>query len=382
MDNNIFTNMLIIKRQKEYMKAKSREEKTNIIDSLVKDTGRDRKSIIRSLNNNRFGKKEKHKKRGRKKKYSVQVERIIKKVWEANDRICAERFYSQINVTLKDLKKYGNLEGCREENILLVQQVSLGTLKRIVAKFPKIQRKKSYYSGHSNPSRKIPIRTYFSSKEPYGFFGVDFVDHNGGDASGKFARTLMFTDPKETWIVRSACLGKDKSAANEAFELNMSKIPYDIKGLHSDNEPNLLASLLSAKAEDNNIFISRSRSYKKEDNGHTEQKNGDKVRALVGYWRYDTKEQIEILNKIYEVDDLLQNHFIASMRLERKEFNTLGKTVKRIYPEAKTPYQRVMEDKNIDIHYKVSLAQLHSQLNRLELIEKRDRLLLKLTKVG
>ncbi len=346
------------------------------------DTGRSRKSLIRSLNNPVYSKKEKHKKKGRKQKHSPQAKRIIEIIWKANDNICAERFHPQIENTINDLKKFGKLDRFKEEDIKAVKHISLGTLKRIVNKLPKVKRKSSYYNGTNNPLRNIPIRTYFSTNISYGFFGVDFVDHNGGEPTGKFARTLMFTDPKTTWIVRSACLGKDKEATKNAFELNKKKIPYDIKGLHSDNEPALLTSLLSSKAKENNIFITRSRSYKKEDNGHTEQKNGDKIRGLVGYWRYDTKDKVNLLNEIYKIDDLIQNHFIASLRLEKKLFNHLGKTVKRIYEEPKTPYQRVMEDKEIDVKYKIGLASLHAKLNRLELLEERTKLLDKLNKVG
>jgi len=382
MQDTIFTKMIIKKRKTDYLKTKSRKEKTKIIDSLVMDTGRSRKSLIRSLNNPVYSKKEKHKKKGRKQKHSPQAKRIIEIIWKANDNICAERFHPQIENTINDLKKFGKLDGFKEEDIKAVKHISLGTLKRIVNKLPKIKRKSSYYNGTNNPLRNIPIRTYFSTNISYGFFGVDFVDHNGGEPTGKFARTLMFTDPKTTWIVRSACLGKDKEATKNAFELNKKKIPYDIKGLHSDNEPALLASLLSSKARENNIFITRSRSYKKEDNGHTEQKNGDKIRGLVGYWRYDTKDKVNLLNEIYKTDDLIQNHFIASLRLEKKLFNHLGKTVKRIYEEPKTPYQRVMEDKEIDVKYKIGLASLHAKLNRLELLEERTKLLDKLNKVG
>ena len=38
----------------------------------------------------------------------------------------------------------------------------------------------------------------------------------------------------------------------------------------------------------------RSRPYKKNDNAHVEQKDGDKVRKLVGYFRYDSKEEAKV----------------------------------------------------------------------------------------
>jgi len=383
MQDNIFTKMAVVKRKKEYLETKKPEEKTEILDWLVKDTNRSRKSLIRSLNNPNITERNISGRGGRKKKYTPQSKNIVKMIWQANDCICAERFHGQIEETLKDLKQANKLEGYIDSDIELVRKIPLGTLKLFVAKFPKPKRGSISSSGSVRALQKqIPVRTYFSTNIKSGFFGVDFVDHNGGNATGKFARTLVFTDPKTTWIVRSACLGKDSLAVGNAFELNKKKIPYTIEGLHSDNEPALLTSLLSSKAKENNIFITRSRSYKKEDNGHTEQKNGDKVRGLVGYRRYDTLQHIDLLNRIYEIDDQFQNHFVPSVKLKEKEFNDLGRVIKKKYDSPKSPYQRVMEEKDIDIQFKMSLASKHSKLNRLELLEERDKLLRKLTRLG
>lgn len=382
MDNNIFTKMIIIKRKREYLKAKKRTKKTEILNWLENDTNRSRKSLIRSLNNPNITHKNILVKGGRKKKYTQQSKEIVKKIWQTNDYICAERFYNQIHATLKDLKAAKRLEGYLDSDIELVKNISLGTLKNMVRTFPKPQRGSISSCGSSRVLQaQIPVRTYFSTHIEAGYFGVDFVDHNGGEATGKFARTLVFTDPKTTWIVRSACLGKDGVAVGKVFENNKAKIPYIIKGLHSDNEPTLLASLLASKAQQNNIFITRTRSYKKEDNGHTEQKNGNKVRGLIGYRRYDSLQQIELLNRIYDIDDKFQNHFVASVRLIAKEFNDLGRVVKKRYDVPKSPYQRVMEDSSIDARYKLVLASEHSKLNRLDLLEERNKLLLKFSKI-
>lgn len=42
--------------------------------------------------------------------------------------------------------------------------------------------------------------------------------------------------------------------------------------------------------------MSRSRPYKKNDNCFVEQKNSTHVRQVVGYLRYDTSEEQEIMN--------------------------------------------------------------------------------------
>ena len=109
-----------------------------------------------------------------------------------------------------------------------------------------------------------------------------------------------------------------------------------------------------------------------------EKKNGDKIRGLVGYRRYDTDEDVEILNKIYALDDLFQNHFITSMRLIKKIYNDDEKLIKKIYDTAKTPYKRVLDDKMISEKVKRGLKLVHRGLNPLKLKEERDKLIRKL----
>jgi radical SAM superfamily enzyme YgiQ (UPF0313 family) len=51
---------------------------------------------------------------------------------------------------------------------------------------------------------------------------------------------------------------------------------------------------------DEEIIFTRSRSYKKNDSCHVEQKNGNVVRRLVGYERYASKVSFECLGRVYD----------------------------------------------------------------------------------
>ena len=73
-----------------------------------------------------------------------------------------------------------------------------------------------------------------------------------------------------------------------------------------------------------------------------------------------------LLNKLYEVLRLYFNFFQATLRLERKE-RVNGK-VKRIYPKAKTPYQRVVDHPDIPEINKEKLRQQYKTLNPAKLI--------------
>ncbi|MEI6886790.1 MAG: hypothetical protein WCK31_00975, partial [bacterium] len=258
MTENTFAMVLINKRTKEYYSS-SRKEKGKILDQIEKDTGRLRKSIIRTLKLNRRKRKPSN---GRPKKYDQQSLNLIELIWEYNDYIAAERFHESIKETLEELSIEKELYNFDLETIKLVKRIPLGTLKQKVRKLIKPRRK----LGRNNVSelkKQVPIRTGFKLGIKYGFLGIDFVDHEGGSGAGIFARTLCGTDPKVTWFGRASCLGKDRVAVESASNILLKKIPYKIKGMHSDNEPNLLYLTLRHQAKRKNFIISRSRPYKK-----------------------------------------------------------------------------------------------------------------------
>lgn len=370
MQDNTFTMLLIQKRTTEYQKA-SRTVKGQILTQLETDTGRSRKSLIRTLKSQQ---REHKAGPGRPKKYEQQTINLLELVWSFNDYIAAERFHSEIKSTLIDLADSNLLTNYDQGTKNLVEYIPLGSLKLLLRRIVK-PRVKFGCSGSTNLKKQIPIRTGFKSNLKSGFLAVDFVEHSGGDGGGKFARTLCLTDQKTTWLVRRACLGKDRAAVESACSKAIESVPYLIKGLHSDNEPNLLYTSLRYKAQSENFMVTRSRPFHKEDNGHVEQKNGDKVRGLVGYHRYDTALQVEVLNKLYQIDDQFQNHFIPSVRLISKEYDELGKLTRKEYDLPQSAYKRVMADPDIPARKKLLLCQEHKQLNRVQLKTERDNLL-------
>jgi hypothetical protein len=74
----------------------------------------------------------------------------------------------------------------------------------------------------------------------------------------------------------------------------------------------VLSYLLNIQKSNKNISISRNRSNHSNDNCNVEQKNWDKFRKIVGYFRYDTDYEFDLLNKIWEISDLIDNFFIPS----------------------------------------------------------------------
>jgi len=118
--------------------------------------------------------------------------------------------------------------------------------------------------------------------------------------------------------------------------------------IHPDNDKSIL-KVLFYRVKNNNkarkycSTLSRSRPYRKNDNAHVEQKNDDKVRKLVGYYRYDTTEEVDFLNRLYEKADILDNFFIPSSKLIEKIRDNNARVIRRVHDKPKTPFQRLNE---------------------------------------
>jgi hypothetical protein len=73
-----------------------------------------------------------------------------------------------------------------------------------------------------------------------------------------------------------------------------------------------------------------------------EQKSGHVVRQIVGYHRYDTPAELELLNQIWALQRANTNHSAPQQKLVSKT-RTGAKITKR-YDAARTPFQRVPAD--------------------------------------
>ena len=67
------------------------------------------------------------------------------------------------------------------------------------------------------------------------------------------------------------------------------RLPFTLLGVDSDNGSEFINQCFYTYCSQEKITFTRSRSYKKNDSCHVEQKNGNVVRRLVGYDRYTSR---------------------------------------------------------------------------------------------
>jgi hypothetical protein len=272
------------------------------------------------------------------------------------------------------------------KDIEIAKSISLATLKRVISTFARISTKK--HKGNALIYKQVPIVANFGQfADKPGYVEIDYVEHNGGTSSGLFVITGTYTDIFCGWVARAAGLGKNLQSVSNIDKIANSRIFHTVVHYHPDNDKTILKILFERMNKSNDkegkyqFSLSRSRPYKKNDNAHVEQKNDDKVRKLVGYLRYDTLAELKLLNSLYEKADMLDNFFITSAKLKEKIRDNKGRVIKRVHDKPKTPYQRLIECKQISDQTKQRLKSTYDSVDMIELRQEINKILQKLYEI-
>ena len=253
--------------------------------------------------------------------YGEDVKRVLIHLWNLLDYICGKRLVGALAETIEALERHGELKLSEQLQRKLLS-VSAATIDRLLAS----ERKKLQLKGRSSTKpgtllrQQIPIRTFadWDDARP-GFVEVDLVAHEGGDASGDYAYTLDLTDVSTGWTELAAVQNRAQVWVFEALQEVCRRLPFRLLGLDSDNGGEFINHHLKRYCEQEEITFTRSRPYRKNDNCFVEQKNYSVVRRHVGYQRFDTEAEVQLLNQLYEQLRLYVNFFLPSQKLKEKE---------------------------------------------------------------
>jgi hypothetical protein len=193
------------------------------------------------------------------------------------------------------------------------------------------------------------------------------VRHHCGDSdSGEFNLTLTITDVASGWLWLYGLLNKAHTWTLEGLKITYLTSPFPIIEFHSDNGSEFINhDTINWQQTVKTLGLSHSRSYHKNDNCYAEQKNNAFVRNYVGYWRYDTQEELDALNRVYQFLCPLVNFFIPNKKLVSK--SRVGSKIVKVYDKTlKTPYQRLMES-SLAEEEKAGLSAQRALLNPVEL---------------
>lgn len=365
-----------------YLKS-STEEKTKILDEFCQTSGYHRKYAIRKLSAKvSLNEPKVINNRKRNGVYTGNDIYWLAKIWEVLDYPCGQRLQPVLVETMKILINCGELK-IPESSQEKLSQISSSTIDKHLKPYRKNLRRK--INGTTKPGglikKQIPIRTKSWDEKRIGFCELDTVAHCGSSPAGEFINSLNLTDLLTGWTEGVAIMGRAQKRIMAGLEDIKRRLPFLLKGIDPDNGSEFINWQLYRHCLEKDIEFTRGRPYEKNDNAHIEQKNWTHVRKIFGYRRLESERQLKLMNDLYHQElRLYKNFFLPNVKLvDKKRVGRHGEKIQRIYDQAKTPYQRILDCNQIEKKTKLKLKNQYVKLNPAEL---RRQILLKLSRLS
>lgn len=363
---------------KRYRKA-GKKEKGAVLDEVVRLLGYSRPYAARRMRTYAHrGVPKEPPKRVRKTSYGPETRIPLRKVWAILGGPCGKRLAPYLPEIVPVLESFGELHLSPEAREKLTY-VSAATIDRLLAE----DRRAYQLKGRSRTKpgsllkAQVAVRTFADWDEARpGFLEIDLVSHDGGFSQGDWIQTLDATDVYSGRTDTRAVRNKAQAHVFAGIVAIRKSLPFRLLGLDSDNGSEFINTHLSRYCQHEGLTFTRSRPYRKNDSCYVEQKNWTVVRQTVGYARYDTPEELELLNRIYATMGLLHNFFLPQMKLVQKT-RTGAKVTKR-YDEARTPYQRLLESEHLSAKEREALVSRYRTFNPAALRRELDALQIRL----
>jgi len=228
-----------------YLKAKTKKEKSLILDEFCRNTGQARKHVIRKIQPGVDLRPKPRKKR--KETYDGQVKAALVKVWEIFDYPCGQRLRPLLEVEVERLSELGELR-VSEEVAFRLKAISSATIDRKLKHQREVLhllRSKGGPKPGSLLKRKIPIRLTEWDTSKTGYVEADMVVHCGSSTLClPYVNTLSTTEISSGWWEGEAIMGKSQEHSFGALKEIRQRASFDWKGLDSDNGSEFINDIL------------------------------------------------------------------------------------------------------------------------------------------
>ena len=310
-----------------------------ILDEFVAATGYVRTYAIRLLNHP--AEQTQTITRPRSAHYGPDVQQALHVAWTAANHICAKRLVPFLPTLVESLERHRHLQlnkECRSQLLTM----SPATADRLLQPYRKRERHGiSTTRSGTLLKKQIPVRSFneWTENTP-GFMEADLVAHCGTHTDGSFLWTLTLTDIATGWTECLPLLTHGQEAVIGALKRAQRLLPFPLLGIDTDNGAEFINMELVTFCEQEHLTFTRGRPRRRNDQCYVEQKNGQVVRQVVGYDRFEGQLAYRQLTELYRALRLYVNCFQPLMKLASKERE--GSKVRRTYDQAQTPMQRLL----------------------------------------
>ena len=337
----------------QYRKA-SKADKSKILDRVVATTGMGRSSARRMLTGPKLPDpaEQVDRRRLRPRGFSDDARALLEHVWALMGMPCGKYLVIMVELWLPLLASAGDLDKpfATEAALAELAAMSAATVDRYLKPARDRMRIKGISTTKPSPllRNSISIRTCADEapKAP-GVIEADTVAHCGPTLIGEFARTLTMTDVVIGWTENTSIRNNAATGIVAGVEELRERFPFAMVVFDSDCGSEFINHEVAAWLQDRDIEQTRSRPYQKNDQAHVESKNNHVVRKHAFYWRYDTPEELELLNRLWPLVSLRLNFFTPTKKPIGYTSTTDGRK-KRIYDKPATPWQRLQASGVLD----------------------------------
>ena len=269
-------------------------------------------------------------------------------MWAASGGQCGKYLAASMRVQLDGLQRHGELAFGRDRYSPVVREelleMSPATIDRYLAPAKAKDQVKGKSTTKPSPLLRSSVKIRKATDEieaAPGFFEGDTVAHCGPTLKGEFARTLNLTCVHTGWTFTRTVRNNAHTHILAGFKTAVEQVPFEVVGLDFGNGTEFLNKAVIAWAGQREIFFTRSRPYKKNDQATIESKNNHLVRNYGFYYGYDTPEERAVLNRLWpRVNDRL-NYLTPTIKPIGYANTTDGRR-RRLYDAPQTPLERLL----------------------------------------
>jgi hypothetical protein len=376
---------------KAYVKA-SKKNRGRILDQVVEVTGWSRDNARRRLT--AAAKRPpgagrgiaKRPRKPRAPKYSYDTVKVLQKVWAASGGQCGKYLVASMAIQLDGLERHGELVFGRDRYSKAVREELLAMSAASIDRYLRPVKAKDQIKGKSTTKPSPLLRSSVKIRKATdeidaapGFFEGDTVAHCGPTLKGEFARTLNLTCVHTGWTFTRTVRNNAHTHILGGLKIAIKEVPFEVIGLDFDNGTEFLNKAVIKWAGECEIFFTRSRPYKKNDQATIESKNNHLVRRYAFYYRYDIPEERAVLNRLWPLVNDRLNYLTPTIKPIGYASTADGRR-RRLYDAPQTPLDRLLATGTLSPAQQAELTDYRDSLNPAkigrEIADLQNRLLL------